>query len=113
MMPVSISSPLTLVFIRTVGRTSKLRNRASAGDHAAAAPPCGIPGSSCIATDPRACGRPPDRDRGRKGLIEERHWEVAEIEKLRFNPLPLLKLLKNPLRRFFRKPVRTCAADDH
>jgi hypothetical protein len=34
-----------------------------------------------------------------QGLIEERHREVAEIEKLRFNLLSLLKLLKNPLRR--------------
>ena len=44
--------------------------------------------------------------RGR-GLIEERHREVAEIEKLGFNPLSLIKLLKNPLRRFFRKPALT------
>jgi hypothetical protein len=51
--------------------------------------------------------------RWRQGLVEERHWEVAEIEKLRFNPLSLMKLLKNPLRRFFRKPALTCAADDH
>jgi hypothetical protein len=51
--------------------------------------------------------------RRRHGLVEEGHWEVAKIEKLRFNPLSLLKLLKNRLRRFFRKPALACAADDH
>src|SRR4249920_973191 len=49
----------------------------------------------------------------RHGLVEEGHREIAEIEKLRFNPLSLMKLLKNPLRRFFRKPALTGAADDH
>jgi len=50
--------------------------------------------------------------RGR-GLIEEGHWEVSEIEKLRFDPFSLLQLLKDPLRRLFGKPALTCAADDH
>src|SRR5580700_1086592 len=45
--------------------------------------------------------RRPARHRGRRGLVEERHREVAKIEKPRFNPLPLAKLLKNPLRRLF------------
>jgi hypothetical protein len=48
-----------------------------------------------------------------RGLIEERHWEVSEIEKLAFNPFSLMHLLKNPLRRLFRKPALTCAANDH
>jgi hypothetical protein len=47
----------------------------------------------------------------RQGLVEERHREVAEIEKLRFNPLSLMKLLKNPLRRFFRESTLACTAD--
>jgi hypothetical protein len=47
------------------------------------------------------------------GLIEEGHWEVAEIKKLRFNPLSLTELLKNPLRRLFGKAALTCAADDY
>jgi hypothetical protein len=50
--------------------------------------------------------------RGR-GLIEERHREVSEIEKPAFNPFSLMQLLKNPLRRLFGKPALTCAADDH
>jgi hypothetical protein len=50
--------------------------------------------------------------RGR-GLIEERHREVAEIEKLRFNPFSLMQLLKNPLRRLFGKPALACTADDY
>src|ERR1035441_5457785 len=48
-----------------------------------------------------------------QGLVEERHWEVTEIERPRFNPLPLTKLLNNPLRRLFRKPALTGAADDY
>jgi hypothetical protein len=48
-----------------------------------------------------------------RGLIEEGHWEVSEIEKLRFDPFSLLQLLKDPLRRLFGKPALTCAADDH
>jgi hypothetical protein len=47
------------------------------------------------------------------GLVEEKHWEVAEIENLRFNPFSLSKLLKNPSRRLFREPALACAADDY
>jgi hypothetical protein len=50
--------------------------------------------------------------RGR-GLIEERHREVSEIEKPAFNPFSLMQLLKNPLRRLFREPTLACAADDY
>src|SRR5258708_2249210 len=50
--------------------------------------------------------------RGR-GLIEERHREVSEIEKPRFNPLSLLKLVKNPLSWLFREPALACAADNY
>src|SRR3989442_5517791 len=50
--------------------------------------------------------------RGR-GLIEERHREVSEIEKPAFNPFSLMQLLKNPLRRLFGEPALTCAADDY
>src|SRR5580658_139496 len=57
--------------------------------------------------------RRPARHRWRHGLLEERHGKVAEVEKLRFHPLTLAKLLKNPLRRFFGKPALACAADDH
>src|ERR1700724_1196410 len=56
--------------------------------------------------------RAPRDGRGR-GLIEERHREVPEIEKPAFNPFSLMQLLKNPLRRLFGKPALTCAADDH
>src|SRR5260370_41086758 len=57
--------------------------------------------------------RGPDRHRWRQGLVEERHWEVAEVEKPRFNRLSLPKLLKNPLSRLFREPALACAADDY
>jgi len=50
--------------------------------------------------------------RGRR-LIEERHREFPEIEKPAFNPLSLVKLMKNPLRRLFGKPALTWAANDH
>ena len=36
-------------------------------------------------------------------MVEERHWEVTEIEKPRFNSLPLTKLLKNPFTPAFQK----------
>jgi hypothetical protein len=49
----------------------------------------------------------------RHGLIEEGHREVAEIEEPTFNPLALLQLVKNPLRRLFGKPALPCAADDY
>jgi hypothetical protein len=49
----------------------------------------------------------------RHGLVEERHWEVAEIEKARFNSVSLSKLLENPLSRLFREPTLACAADDY
>jgi hypothetical protein len=38
---------------------------------------------------------PPRNCRGH-GLVEERHWEVAEVEKPSFNRLSLPKLLKDP-----------------
>src|SRR5258708_37251128 len=53
------------------------------------------------------------RHSGRHGLVEERHWEVAEVEKPRFNRLSFPKLLKNPLSRLFREPALACAADDY
>src|SRR5580658_9573536 len=53
------------------------------------------------------------RHSGRHGLVEERHWEVAEVEKPRLNRLSLPKLVKNPLSRLFREPALACAADDY
>ncbi len=49
----------------------------------------------------------------RRGLIEEGHREVSEIEKPAFNPVSLMQLLKNPLRRLFGKPTLACAANDY
>ena len=43
----------------------------------------------------------------RQSLIEEEHRKVAEVEQSRFDSFALLKMLKNPLRRFFRKPPLT------
>jgi hypothetical protein len=57
--------------------------------------------------------RRPARHCWRHGLVEEGHGEVAKIEKPRINTLPLTKLPKNPLRRFFREAALTGAADDH
>jgi hypothetical protein len=55
----------------------------------------------------------PARHSWRQGLVEERHWKVAEVEKPRFNRLSLPKFLNDPLSRLFGKPVRARAADDH
>src|SRR5262249_10837475 len=53
------------------------------------------------------------RHGGRHRLVEERHWEITEIEKPHFNALALAKLLSNPFRRLFGKPALTGATDDH
>jgi hypothetical protein len=57
--------------------------------------------------------RRPARHGWRHGLVEERHGEVAKVKKSSFNPLSLLKMLKNPLSRLFGKPALSCAADDY
>src|SRR5207247_2449195 len=50
---------------------------------------------------------------GRHGLVKEGHRKVAKVEQPRFDSLALPDVLKNPLRRLFRKPALTRAADDY
>jgi hypothetical protein len=46
-------------------------------------------------------------------LVEEGHREVPEIKQPSVNVAALLELLKNPLRRLFRKATLPGAPDDH
>src|ERR1700732_4693940 len=94
------ASKLVAIVFRQVGRSSSSIERF--GKYPAL--------FTTISTSPTS--RAARHGRGR-GLIEERHREVSEIEKLRFNPLSLMKLLKNPLRRLFGEAALTRAADDH
>src|SRR5690348_2286546 len=57
--------------------------------------------------------RRPAGHRGRHGLIEEWHREIAEIEEPHVNRSSLPKLLKDPVGWLFRKPPLACTADDY
>src|ERR1700730_14327823 len=57
--------------------------------------------------------RRPARHGWWQGLVEEGHWEVAEVEQPCCDRLSLLKLLVNPLSRLFREPILACAANDY
>jgi hypothetical protein len=48
----------------------------------------------------------------RARLVEEGHWKVPEIEQPRVEATAILEVLKNPLRRLFRKATLAGAPDD-
>src|SRR3981189_1158816 len=49
----------------------------------------------------------------RRWLIEDRHREVAKIEKPSVDTCPLLQMLQNPLRGLFRKTALPSTSDDY
>src|SRR5258708_695897 len=69
---------------------------------------CGGPAFDNIVLIRRAGGH-----RRRQSLIEEGHRKVAKVEQPRFDSVAFLEMLKNPLRRLFRKPALTSASNDY